>query len=434
MGVGVVILFSLAAFFFWNPVIYTWGFRVRVTVLHSNRLTSDFKGVSHEVGKRAVVDPRDVVQEALDRAVVEEKVRESWDQLKQDPPKAVTETDIPGGGKRVTFEKTGEISLKEAFQFMQFYPLLYGEETTPTEFHVPIGSEDQKFKLTSQADGTFSLHAIRTDEATGREVEVDLSNLQDAVNVLSDANLKDPLRDTIKDVYTEALDAKLDDQPNFNSALQENDKTGTVPTQERDNAFRAANDVLVGSSVKRNTLAGLSPSDWLQKTNTDIVSKMDEVGEKLSQEIAAEKGTKLKFEFTQSMLKTSKEALDEWNKLKTLDTAPNSNTKIVEEQTVGAGKNQYLKVTIHETDKVSVKEIFKMLQFYPDIFSSQGTKQTRFEMPIGGETRKFRLSKSGPFGGKNQILVHTSDADWPGTTKRGRKGKGGLWPPDYDTM
>ncbi|XP_078357676.1 uncharacterized protein LOC144642570 [Oculina patagonica] len=434
MGAGVVVLFFLAAFFFWNPVIYTWGFRVRLTVLQSNRLATDVEGVSQEVGKRAVVDPRDVVQKALDRAVVEEKVRKIWDQLKLDPPKAVTETDTPGGGKRVTFEKTGEISLKEAFQFMQFYPLLYGEEKKPTEFYVPIGSEDQKFKLTSQTDGTFSLHAVRTDEKTGKEVEIDLSNLQDAVKVLSDAQLKDPLKDTIKDVYPKALDAKLNDQPNFKSALQENDKKGTVSTQERDNAFRAASDVLVGSSVKKNTLAGLSPPDWLQKTNTDIVSKMDAFREELSQEIAAEKETKLKFEITQSMLKTSKEAVDEWEKLKTLDTATGSKTKIVQDETVGKGKSQYRKVKIHETDKISVKEIFKILQFYPDIFSSQGTKQTRFEMPIGGETRKFRLSTSGPRGGKNQIFVHTNDADWDGTTKRGRKGKGGLWAPDYDTM
>ena len=101
---------------------------------------------------------------------------------------------------------------------------------------------------------------------------------------------------------------------------------------------------------------------------------------------------------------------------------------------VGTGKSAYLKVKIHETNQLSVKEIFKLLQFYPDIYSSQQTKQTRFEVPIGGQTRKFRLSKSGPRGGKNQILAHTLDDDWPGTTKRGNKGRGGLWPPDYDTM
>ena len=252
-----VILFFLAAFSLGNPVINAWKFDVRVTVLLSNRLVTDYKGVLYDVGKRAVPDPRDVVQKALDRAVVEEKVRKSWDQLKEGPPKAVTEKNTPGGGKLVTFEKTGKITLKEAFQFMQFYPLLYGEEKKPTEFHVPIGGEDQKFKLTSQTDGTFSLHAVRTDEATGKEVEVDLSNLQDPVNVLSDANLKDPLRDTIKDKYPEALDAKLNNQPDFKSTLQKNDKTGTVSTQERDKAFRAASDVLVGSSIQRNTLAGL---------------------------------------------------------------------------------------------------------------------------------------------------------------------------------
>ena len=315
MGGRVVALLFLGAVLFMNPAFNALGSPDRVILQD----VADSNYFSHKVFTRSVVDTdRETVQTYLDRAVVGEKVRKNWNQLKEDPPKAVTETDIPGAGKLVTFENTGELSLKQAFQFMQFYPLLFGKETKPTEFHVPIGSEIKKFKITGKTDGTFSLHAVRTDNT-----EVDLTNLQAAVKVLSDSNLKDALRNTIEEVSLQALDAKLNDQPDFEGVLEDKGQTGTVSTQERDDAFRASTDFLAGTSIQRNSLAGLSPSDWLQTTNAGIASKMEDVMEELSRAIAAEQERKLKYEFTQSMLKTSKQAIDEWEKLKTLDTAAN---------------------------------------------------------------------------------------------------------------
>ena len=173
--------------------------------------------------------------------------------------------------------------------------------------------------------------------------------------------------------------------------------------------------------MKRSTLEGNLP-EWLQKIKEDISSKMQEVREKQNNEIANEEETKLKFEFTQSMLKTSKEAVEEWENLKTQKV-------IIEENEMGTDKKEHLKVTIHETDKVSLREIFKLLQFYPELYKSQGRKHTRFEVQIGGKARKFRLSKA--LRGVNQVLVYTANDDWPGTTKRGT---GNLWAPDYDTM
>ena len=134
---------------------------------------------------------------------------------------------------------------------------------------------------------------------------------------------------------------------------------------------------------------GLNPSAWLQKTNSDIESKMEAVRKTLSEEIAAEGKTKLRHELVQSMLKSSQQAIDEWNKLKITDTAPNSKQKIVEENLVTKGKDKELKVTIHETDKLSIKDIFRLLQFYPDIYENQGLSHTTFEVPLGGKRRNF---------------------------------------------
>ena len=427
MGTSAVALFISAALFFFNPIIPTWGFRSRVA-WQENRVASDFKHVSHGLVQRTMVpDPdRQTIQDALDRELVRRGIQKLWDGLKNTSPKVVTETDIPGRGKRVKFAKSKSISLGEAFQFMQFYPLIYGEENEPTEFDLPIAGEIQKFKLANEKGGTFSLKAIRKD---GREV--DLSDLQGAVGELSDPNLKDALRNTIETVSKTLLETGLNKQPDFIKELRKQDKTGTITTKERDDAFRATIDFLAGSSIKRNQLAGLNPSDWLKTTNKALRERMEVLKKELSKKISNVHETKLKFEFTLSMLKTSQQAIDEWEKLKKTDSLI-SNKKIVEEDTVVTGRGEYKKVTIHETDQKTVKDIFKLLQFYPDIYKSQGRKQTRFEVPIGGEKREFRLATSGPRGGKHQIVVYTSDTDWPGTTERGTQGS--VWLPSYDKM
>ena len=242
MGADVVNLCFLAASLFSNHAIYASGFQVDTT-LQGNHFT--LKDVSHKVMERAVANPRsdsEIVQEYLDRKVVEEKIRRSWDQLMSNPPGAVTEIDRPEG-KLVTFGNTGALSLKQVFQFMQFYPLLYGGESKPTEFHVSVGTETQKFKLRNKPDGTFTLNAVRSGG------EVDLSSLQNSVNLLSDQNLKGPLRDTRQDVTLRALNAKLNSQPDFSTALQSHDTKGTVSTKERDDAFLAAIDVMAGTSI-----------------------------------------------------------------------------------------------------------------------------------------------------------------------------------------
>lgn len=51
----------------------------------------------------------------------------------------MTETAKLGGRKPVTFGRTVEIPLKEAFHYMHFYPSLYGQEKYPTEFQMPVG-------------------------------------------------------------------------------------------------------------------------------------------------------------------------------------------------------------------------------------------------------------------------------------------------------
>lgn len=120
-----VALFYSAAFFFTNAIICA-----RATV----------------GGPQANMDPKRVmVQKALDRAVVRHFVRKGYKELKTASPKTITETDRPGRGKLVKFESSDQISLKQAFNFMRYYPVLYEQETEyATEFEIPIGEQIEK--------------------------------------------------------------------------------------------------------------------------------------------------------------------------------------------------------------------------------------------------------------------------------------------------
>ena len=391
MEVGVVALFFTVAFS--HTIIY-----VRATV-----------GVPQA--------SRAIIQKSLYSAVVR-------DFLRKEMSKTITEKDMPGRGKVVKFESSYQIVLKQVFNYMHHYPVVYEKERNPTQFEIPIGQQIAKFKLSDTL-----LKAIREEKETNKQairegegVEHDLSNLQKTVKFLSDPTLELPLKETIIPAFLKALEARLSEQPNFEELLQKLDLSGTVTSEERKTVLREAIELFSAIAIKRPALEGLNPPDWLQETRQAIVSTMQEVRDQQSKEIAAEEETKLKYEFTQSMLKTSKEAIEEWKELKNLKV-------INEEKKMGEDKKEYLKVTIHETDKVSLREIFKLLQFYPELYKSQGRQTTRFEVQIGGKARKFRLSRA--FFGLNQILVSTANDDWPGTTRRGR---GKFWAPDYDTM
>ena len=96
MGVGVVNLFFLAAFVFLNSAPDTAGHQI--STLQENPFAGVFEDVSHKVVERAVANPKtdiEIVQEYLDRKVVEEKVRETWGQLMTSTPVSYTHLTLP---------------------------------------------------------------------------------------------------------------------------------------------------------------------------------------------------------------------------------------------------------------------------------------------------------------------------------------------------
>ena len=406
------------------------------TVQNAHPLYHGAVNNAHQALRRTVTTV-DEIQRNLDIAIVKDYVQRKWQEsISKGEIKETVQTTGGEIGKHVRFETVGDIRLKEAFHFMQYYPLLSGGETNPTYFEVPIGTEYQKFKLTNKAGGKFSISAEHTTSG-GLSNYVDLSDLSSAVGALDDSKLKLPLRTTLEEVTIGSLDEKLASQPDLQQKLTTHDSGNTVTNQERDEAFQAAKDVLADSSVLRKDLTGLNPATWLVDVKTNVDQRMDGVARDLSKNLASEEKTKLKFEFAQSMLSSATDAEKEWERLKKLTTVDNAGQvkPIIEERRVG--RDKHLVVTIHENDQVSLKEIFKLLQFYNDLYPKQKTFHTHFEVPIGGETRTFRLHKSKESRGKHQIAVLTDDRAWPGTTPNTPKpGKryNPLVAPDYDTM
>ena len=265
MEVGVVALFFTVAFS--HTIIY-----VRATV-----------GVPQA--------SRAIIQKSLYSAVVR-------DFLRKEMSKTITEKDMPGRGKVVKFESSYQIVLKQVFNYMHHYPVVYEKERNPTQFEIPIGQQIAKFKLSNTL-----LKAIREEKETNKQairegegVEHDLSNLQKTVKFLSDPTLELPLKKTIIPAFLKALEARLSEQPNFEELLQKLDLSGTVTSEERETVLREAIELFSAIAIKRPALEGLNPPDWLQETRQAIVSTMQEVRDQQSKEIAAEEETKLKYE------------------------------------------------------------------------------------------------------------------------------------------
>ena len=366
---------------------------------------------------------RQEIQRALDAAIVKDYIQKQWQRSIGNGE--ITQRDQTTGsetGKHVRFETAGNLRLKDAFSFMQYYPLLYGDETHPSYFEVPIGSGYQRFRLTNRAGNQFSIDAERTIAGGASQFE-DLSDLSAPIRTLSDSNTKEPLRTTLEHVTIRALDATLGSQPNFEEALTTNDPQNTVTAQEKERAFKAAKDVLAGASILRRDFTGLDPATWLTNVETNIDRRMDGVARQLTNNLREEGNTKLNFEVTQSILHKSEQAKNEWDRLR--------QSNIVTERTIGTPETPNTLVTIHENGDVNLKDVFKLLQYYNDlyVYQERSRRDTYFEVPIGGETRRFRLSRA--LFGKNQIAVKTDDREWQNTRTRGSNP---VSAPSYNTI
>lgn len=428
---------------------YIYGLKSR-SVIHSHHDDIVKDWVSHLHPKRYPVlatkvhdDTREKVKIALARAVMEEKLRAKWEDLKTATPPVFTES--AGPPKTVVFDAaSGGITLKEVFHYQQFFPLLYSE-TDPVLFEIPVDGKTITLKLRNQVDpftgkktGKFDIYNVYSDPTTpGTPIETNLkSDIGDVVKELTNTptktNLHGALEKTLENKLPEMFNAKLDAAPVFEDELKIQDTRKEVTDAMKEKAFREAVQVMASTSILRTDLAKLSPPTWLKNVDQNHFKIGREGLEaNLENEIRDDGKTKLRFELTASMLQTSTEVSAEWNKLRTTDTFPGSGQKILVETMRTTDPLKVEEVTIRETNKLTLKQVFKMLQSYNDLYPHNLKRErVRFIIPIGGEDRTVHLSRA-PWG-KNQIFVETQNRQWPDAT--GQEEIGGYYGPPYDIM
>lgn len=428
---------------------YVHGLKIS-SVNHSHHDDIDKNWVSHLYAKRFPVlakkvhdDTRDKVKDALARAVVEEKVKVNWEDLKMATPPVFTES--AGPPRTVVFNaKSGDITLKEVFHLLQFFPLLYSE-TDRVSFKIPVDGKTITLKLQNKKDavsgkktGNFDIHNVYPDPTKKKkEKETNLkSDIGDVVKELTNTpttvKLPKALEKTLEEKLPDMFNAKLNAAPVFEAELKKRDTDNKVTKDMKEKAFREAVEVMVSTSILRTDLTKLKTPDWLENVdqNTFKIGR-EELEANLEREIKDEGETKLRFELTASMLQTSKEVNTEWGKLRTTDTSPGSGQKIIDETMNKADPRKVEAVKIWETNQLTLKQIFKMLQSYNDLYPHNTKKDpVRFIIPIGGEYRTVHLRRA--LWGKNQIFVETQNRQWPDATKRTERG--GYYGPPYEIM
>lgn len=141
---------------------------------------------------------------------------------------------------------------------------------------------------------------------------------------------------------------------------------------------------------------------WLNHLQGKFSEKIEEITNTIS---------KVKYELTANMLKTSTEAKENWDRLKT--------NGIIRETFEGI---QLTKVQFTKNGRIKLRCAFKLLQyflhFYPEINCNQ---HVDIEIPIGGANAVFQLSRAEY--GTNQILVNIENNHYPDATSRKGPGK-----------
>jgi hypothetical protein len=148
---------------------------------------------------------------------------------------------------------------------------------------------------------------------------------------------------------------------------------------------------------------------WKTKKDDDV----ELVRNKILNHFKKKKKVNLRMEITSNMIVMNTNAISEWNYLKS--------EGVINELRPRNG--HFPGFIFAHKPGLKLKALFKLLQFYPDIFKHQGYQRVRFEIRIGGEMRAFYLQTSFPMFGKHQIFVSTIAEDWHGTVQRGKKKK-----------
>lgn len=359
------------------------------------------------------------VIDALATEIVGEKVREIWKDLKSRNPPVITETDR-GKSKIYTFRPDASMTVKEVFSLLQCFPLLFPKNKKEDKnviyriIEIPVDGKTFSLKI-ERREGEYKLKSVYKDKYLETDLKADIGNV---VDQLRSAKLHEALKKALENTLPNIYSAKLNSDPVFEAELIKQDKRREVTDEMKEEAFREAIEVMTSISILGTDLTALNPPSWIQNVyQSYLKTGREELDAKLEEEIKNSGETKLMFELTASMLKTSEEVREEWKVFQNTDTYPGSEQKIIEQRMSEVNPDKAEEVIIRQTDLLELVKVFKMLQSFNDLFpNNRESERIRFIIPIGGQDRTIYLSRAPR--GENQILVETRNRNWPDATEQ----------------
>ena len=402
-----LVTFLLAIFLIYNDIEAKSLSIPRISVHHKSSIpenldrgfTKDQYSLSKRAEKRSSVttQEQEKVQKYLLRAVVQSKIRKKWQKLTKGG--FITE-ELTTDNKMVTFAQKNHMAVKDVFQYLQYFPLLYEDVTAPITFQIPVDGEMMKVRMehgTGVNEGKFTAKHIYTD-STGQQQEKDLSTLHNPLGAFSTSeDLQNVIQKTLEDTMLKIFDNKLDDVGKFSKKLEENKGNVEIAEAQKEEAFREGFTVMATSALSDFE----SNVAWLANLQSNLRQKSDQLDERLKSEIHRDDETLVKYELTANMIETDAQSEARWGEW--------VNRNIVTERK----ENGVLKeIIIAETDQVTAKEVFRQLQSFYLIYP-QNTRENRVKvtMPLGKQRAVFYIAK--PLFGKLQIGIGTKDSDYP---------------------
>ena len=391
--------------------------------------------------------PVETVKDALARAIVGENVREKWKDLESRG--IITETD-QGKSQKYTFHRDASMTVKEVFSLLQYFPLLFPKDKSIIYriIEIPVDGKTIALKI-ERRQGRYQLKSVYKDpdnpDNPARYLETNLrTDIGNVVEQLrserpsepspSSPKLHEALKTALVNTLPDIYNAKLNSAPVFEAELMKQEKRKEVTDAMKEKAFREAIEVMASTTILKTDLIALNPPSWVKDVyESHFKTGREELDAKLEQELKEAGKTKLRFELTACMLKTSQEVKDEWKVLQNTDTYPGSEQKIIEIRMSEVNPDKVEEVTIRQTDQLELKKVFKMLQSFNDLFpnNNEESDNIRFIIPIGGQDRTIYLARAPK--GDNQVLVKTQNSNWPDATER-ELDKEHFYAPSYDIM
>ena len=366
------------------------------------------------------------VKDALAREIVSKYMREKWEDLKS--RNLITETD-QGKSKIYTFQPNASITLKEVFSLLQYFLLLFPKDKNIIYRIIEFPGDGKTFKLKFEWRRRDLLkHVYKDPNDPDNYLETNLTEeIGNVVDQLrserptessSYPKLPEPLKKALEITLPYIYSAKLNSDPVFEAELIKQDKRREVTDEMKEEAFREAIEVMASISILATDLTALNPPSWIQNVyESYLKTGREELDAKLEEKIKNSRETKLMFELTASMLKTSEEVKESWKVLQNKDTYPGSEQKIIEQRMSEVNPDKVEEVIIRQTDFLELVKVFKMLQSFNDLFpNNRESERIRFIIPIGGQDRTIYLSRAPR--GENQILVETRNRNWPDATEQ----------------